>query len=425
MNESRLVSTDWLAERLGDPEIVVLDASWFMPGDGARRRAPSTPPATFPARCFFDIDEITDHASPLPHMLAAPPDFAMAARRLGVERELDRRGLRRRRACSRPPRVWWNFRAMGHDAVFVLDGGLPNWIAEGRPVETGWREPAHGEFKAHPRPAWCATWRRCAPRWPRRRRRSSTPARPPASAARRPSPAPGLRAGHMPGAHNLPCGRLVDRRRTLLAARARCGPPFEEAGVDLGRGRSSPPAARAISAAILALALARLGRVDVAVYDGSWTEWGAPGGHAGRRRARERSAKGGPPSATRLIRAGHRRPLLRTVGPPIQQGSTVLLPNAAALYDDASPDLRPRRPGDARRRWPSALAELEGATCGAALPLRPRRRDRRDAGGAEGRRRGAGHRRRLQAHAPVLRPGAEPLRRRRPLLPAARLAGGR
>src|SRR5581483_7841868 len=104
-----------------------------------------------PGAVFFDIDQVSDHTTSLPHMLPAPADFATAARRLGVEAEsaivvYDSVGV------FSAPRVWWTFRAMGHDKVFVLDGGLKKWLAEGHPVEAGWREAAHGEFKARFRP---------------------------------------------------------------------------------------------------------------------------------------------------------------------------------------------------------------------------------------------------------------------------------
>src|SRR3984957_12752657 len=149
-----LVSTDWLSEHLGEAGLVVLDGSWHMPADGRDPKAEFAA-GHIPGAVFFDIDGVSDHASLLPHMLPTPPAFATAVRRLGVGEGstvvvYDSLGV------FSAPRVWWSFRAMGHAKVFVLDGGLKKWVAEGHPVEAGWHEPEHGEFKAHPQPALLA-----------------------------------------------------------------------------------------------------------------------------------------------------------------------------------------------------------------------------------------------------------------------------
>jgi thiosulfate/3-mercaptopyruvate sulfurtransferase len=264
-----VVSVDWLAQRLGEPSIVILDASWHMPG------SPRDPKAEYiaghiPGAVRFDIDAISDHDNPLPHMLSPPSVFATALRRLGVHAGstvvvYDSEGL------FSAPRAWWNLRVMGHEAVFVLDGGLPRWIAEGHPVETGWREPEHGDFKAHTVPALVADLRAV------RGALSEGSARlVDARAAARfrgeaPEPRAGLRGGHMPGAANVPWSQVVEDGALLSAVRL--GAVFASAGVDLA-GPIITTCGSGISAAVLALALARLGRADVAVYDGSWTEWG-------------------------------------------------------------------------------------------------------------------------------------------------------
>src|SRR5665213_1242314 len=145
-NDDPMVSTDWLAERLGSPGLVIIDATWFMPGTPRDARAEHAE-QHIPGAVFFAIDEIADHANPLPHMLPDPAEFAVHARRLGVEPDsdvvvYDSQGL------FSAPRVWWTFRAMGHAATAVLDGGLPKWMAEDHPVERGWPQNPHGEFKA-------------------------------------------------------------------------------------------------------------------------------------------------------------------------------------------------------------------------------------------------------------------------------------
>ena len=266
-----LVTTDWLAERLGAPGLVVLDGSWHMPADNRDPKAEYVA-GHIPSAVFFDIDAISDHATDLPHMLPTPQAFATAARRLGVEAGstivvYDSVGV------FSAPRVWWSFRAMGHDQVFVLDGGLKKWLAVGRALETGWREPPHGEFKSHPRPELIADLARV-----RRIIEAGGPQLVDARSAVRfrgeaPEPRPGLREGHMPGASNVPWSGVLAEDGTLAPPDA-LRTAFGAGGVDLA-GPIVTTCGSGISAAILALGLARLSRDDVAVYDGSWSEWGA------------------------------------------------------------------------------------------------------------------------------------------------------
>jgi thiosulfate/3-mercaptopyruvate sulfurtransferase len=265
-----MVATDWLAERLGEPGLVIIDATWFMPGEPRDARAEHAE-RHIPGAVFFDIDEVSDHSSDLPHMLPAPADFATHARRLGVDPDsrvvvYDAHGL------FSAPRVWWTFRAMGHQAVFVLDGGLPKWIAEGRPLEQGWPQNPHGTFKARPDAALVRDFDGV-----RAALRSDAAQVLDARAAARfrgdaPEPRAGLRAGHMPGAVNLPWTDIVADGRLLDAEALRAR--FAAAGVDLERPIVTS-CGSGVTASTLALALARLGRSDVAVYDASWVEWGA------------------------------------------------------------------------------------------------------------------------------------------------------
>ena len=266
-----LVSTEWLAGHIDRPEVRVVDASFTLLG--------VTPTAQqhyaqrhIPSAVFFDIDAISDHASPFPHMLPTPAAFATAVRRLGVDVGstvvvYDTVGV------FSAPRVWWSLRAMGHARVFVLDGGLKKWVAEGHPVEAGWREAEHGEFKAHLSPGLVADVESV-----RAALASGAAQVVDARSAMRfrgeaPEPRPGLRAGHMPGARNVPWSQVVAADGTL-AAPAQLMAAFEGAGVDPAEAIITT-CGSGISASILALALARLGREDIAVYDGSWTEWGS------------------------------------------------------------------------------------------------------------------------------------------------------
>jgi thiosulfate/3-mercaptopyruvate sulfurtransferase len=264
-----LVPTDWLAARLAEPAVAIIDASWFMPGSG-RDAAGEYAERHIPGAVFFAIDEICDHTSKLPHMLSAPADFAVAARRLGVQRDsqvvvYDSHGL------FSAPRVWWTFRAMGHAETFVLDGGLPKWIAEGRALESGWRSPEHGDFKAHPDGALVRDLQAVRVALESGAEQVVDARSADRFAGRAPEPRAGLRSGHMPGARNLPWNSLLTADGDL-ACSSDLKDAFESAGVDL----TAPivtTCGSGVSAALLALALARVGRADAAVYDGSWSEW--------------------------------------------------------------------------------------------------------------------------------------------------------
>jgi thiosulfate/3-mercaptopyruvate sulfurtransferase len=266
-----MMSTAELAAHLGETDLVVIDASWFMPG------SPRDPAAEYaerhiPGAVFFGIDDIADHSTNLPHMLASPSEFAKAVRRLGVEPNslivvYDSTGV------WSAARVWWNFRAMGHDRVFVLDGGLAKWIAEERPVETGWREPKHGEFRAQPRPELVRNKQQVLDALEAGSEQLVDARSPTRFRGEEPEPRAGVRAGHMPGALNAHYARVIAEDGTLRHI-DELQEAFESTGVDLSAPITTS-CGSGISASILALALARLGRDDVAVYDGSWTEWGA------------------------------------------------------------------------------------------------------------------------------------------------------
>ncbi|MBS0408708.1 MAG: 3-mercaptopyruvate sulfurtransferase, partial [Proteobacteria bacterium] len=231
-DQGPLVTTAWLAEHLDDPDVVILDASWHMPATGRDPRKEYAE-GHIPGSRFFDIDAISDHSSGLPHMLASPQEFATAVRRLGVEATstvvvYDAVGI------MSAPRAWWNFRQMGHDQVYVLDGGLKAWLAEGHPVETGWREPPHGEFKAHARPALVRDIDQVRAALGSGAEQV-VDARPSARfTGEAAEPRAGLRGGHMPGARNVPFGALVTGDGTL-APPADIKAAFEAAGVDLAR----------------------------------------------------------------------------------------------------------------------------------------------------------------------------------------------
>ncbi|MFO1059152.1 MAG: 3-mercaptopyruvate sulfurtransferase [Dongiaceae bacterium] len=269
-----LISTEALAARLGAPGLVVLDATYFLPAQKRDARAEFAE-RHIPGAAFFDVDGISDRGSTLPHMLPDAATFAAAVGALGVGNDsevvvYDAHGL------MSAARAWWMFRAFGHDRVALLDGGLPKWLAEGRPVESGAARAQPRSFAARldagrvrDKAALLANLKS--------RREQVIDAR---AAGRfngtEPEVWPGRRPGHIPGASNLPFTDLLDPRdKTLLPADALAA-RFAAAGAAPGRPLVVS-CGSGVTAAVLALGLHLIGRDDVALYDGSWAEWGLPG----------------------------------------------------------------------------------------------------------------------------------------------------
>jgi thiosulfate/3-mercaptopyruvate sulfurtransferase len=264
-----LVSTEWLAERLGSPDVQVVDGSWHMPAENRSGRA-EYDDVHIPRAVFFDIDEIADRTTDLPHMLPSPEAFAEAAGALGLRREAcvvayDTNGVRS------AARVWWTLRVMGFPHVRVLDGGLPKWRAEGRPVTAEPTAPEPTRLEPIFRPELVRgleEMRRLANRPDEQVVDARGAAR---FRGEAPEPRAGLRSGHMPLSRNLPFDTLLTAEGEMRP-RVELQALFERAGVDLG-GAIVTSCGSGVTASVLALALARIGRDDVAVYDGSWTEW--------------------------------------------------------------------------------------------------------------------------------------------------------
>jgi len=266
-----VVGTGWLADHLGDPDLRVVDGSWHMP-HLARDPRTEFVQAHIPGAVFFDIDAIADRSTDLPHMLPSPEEFATAVGRLGIASE-DRIIVYDVRGVVSAARVWWTFRAFGHDAVAVLDGGLPKWKAEGRSLATGWPAPSPRRFIAKPRPELVRDLERMRANLTTRREQVLDARSAGRFAGTEPEPRAGLRGGHIPGSLNVPYERLYHADATLLPP-ADLRRAFETAGVDLERPIVTT-CGSGITASVLALALHVVGHGDAAVYDGSWAEWGS------------------------------------------------------------------------------------------------------------------------------------------------------
>lgn len=264
------VSTDWLAERLGAPGLVIVDGSWYLPAMNRDPRAEYLA-GHIPGAVFFDLDAISDQNTSLPHMLPDPVGFSAAMSRLGIGDGAqivvyDGAGL------FSAPRIWWMLRAFGARDVSILDGGLPKWRNEDRPLEDGQSGRPATTFNARLDHGFVADLDDV-----RRALATGSAQVVDARSAERfrgeaPEPRPGLAMGHMPGAFNVPSSAIVQDGRLKPAAElARI---FEAAGVDAGKPVVTT-CGSGVSAAILTLALAVMGRKEPPVYDGSWTEWGA------------------------------------------------------------------------------------------------------------------------------------------------------
>lgn len=266
-----LVSTGWLADHLKDPDLRVLDGTWFLPAEGRDARAEYVQ-AHIPGARFFDIDEISDHRSDLPHMAPPTEKFMSRLRAMGIGDGhqvvvYDGQGL------FSAARVWWLFRLMGQDNIAVLDGGLPKWQAEGRPVEDlpPMVRDRHMTARRQNHLVRDVTQVSAASKLGDHEILDARS--PDRFAGTAPEPRTGLRSGHIPGSRNLPFGTLLNGDGTMKSADALRG-VFEAAGVDMAKPVITC-CGSGVTAAIINLALERTGKTDHALYDGSWAEWGA------------------------------------------------------------------------------------------------------------------------------------------------------
>lgn len=263
-----LVSTHWLADELGAPDLVILDASVFMPGSGRDARSEFLA-AHIPGARFFDIDELSDKSHPAPHMLPPAAEFGRAMEELGVDLG-DRIVVYDNSPLRSAARGWFMLRHYGAEQVAILDGGFGKWLAEARPVESGEPAPRSARFEAVERPGQVVS-----------KDEVRAGVRAELLDARgkgrfegsEPDPRPGVAAGHIPGSRNLPFpelynedGTLRDRHEIAQAFAATGADPHEPFIASCGSG---------VTASSLIFAAHLLGNRDTQLYDGSWSDWGA------------------------------------------------------------------------------------------------------------------------------------------------------
>ncbi len=266
-----LVSTDWLAAHLSDPDLRIIDASWHMPASGRDARA-EYDAAHIPAARFFDIEAIADKRSTLPHMAPPPEMFISRLRAMGIG-DGHQVVIYDNSDVRSAFRVWWTFRLMGKTDVAVLDGGLPKWRAEGRALEDMPPVMRDRHITVQRQAGLVRDVTQVAAASKLGDPQIVDARSPERFGGDQPEPRVGLRAGHIPGSRNLPFGRLFNADGTMIAPDA-IRAAFADAGIDLSRPVITT-CGSGVTAAALSFALERAGHRDHSLYDGSWTEWGS------------------------------------------------------------------------------------------------------------------------------------------------------
>ena len=270
-----LVTTDWLAAHLDDPTVRILDASFKMPGVTPLPKDDYLG-AHIPGAVFFDVDAISDHANPLPHMFPSAEQFGRDVGALGISNG-DTVVVYDAGGWVAGPRAWWMFLAYGHGKVRVLDGGLKKWRAEGRPVDSGEVTPRPATFKATFDARRVRTIEQMVANVGSRVEQVIDARANERFEDRVTEPRPGLRSGHIPGSRNLPYNKLFDAATGTMKPLSELRAAFSEAGARLDCPIVTS-CGSGVSAAVLTLALYRLGVENPALYDGSWSEWGQADG---------------------------------------------------------------------------------------------------------------------------------------------------
>ncbi len=267
-----LVSTEWLAAHLDAPDVRVVDGSFYLPAQ--KRDAHAEYVARhIPGAVFFDIDEISDSDNPLPHMMPSPEKFSSRVRRLGLG-DGNRIVVYDGSPMMGATRVWWMFRAFGHKDVAVLDGGLPKWIAEGRPVTDDPPQPRERHFTARLDTTLIRDVGQVTRLIDSKAEQIVDARAAPRFRGEAPEPRPNLRLGHMPGALNMPYTELIDSKTGTMLPDAALKAKLAAAGIDPAK-KVTASCGSGVSACVVALALYLTGAREAAIYDGSWAEWGS------------------------------------------------------------------------------------------------------------------------------------------------------
>jgi len=272
VSSSALVDSAWLSTALKSPDVAVLDAGFYLPAQN-RNAQKEFAIEHIPGAGFFDIDAVADRDSALPHMLPAPELFAEAVSALGIGNHTHV-VIYDNNFFMASARLWWTFRVFGHRRVSVLDGGLRQWKSMGGAVTDALSSPASQPFSAQWLPELVCNLERMR-HLAEQGGVQIVDARPPARfAGIEPEPRPGLRSGHIPGSVNLFFKQLLDEATGCFLPEAILRQRFASAGIDVHQSVVTT-CGSGVTAAILALGLYLLGNENVAVYDGSWSEWGA------------------------------------------------------------------------------------------------------------------------------------------------------
>jgi thiosulfate/3-mercaptopyruvate sulfurtransferase len=270
-----LVTTDWLAAHLDDAKVKVVDASFKLPGVTPLPKDDYLA-AHIPGAVFFDVDAVSDHSNSLPHMFPTAEQFGRDVGALGIGNG-DTVVVYDAGGWVAGPRAWWMFLSYGHDNVRILDGGLKKWRAEGRPVESGAVTPKQATFKGSFDERRVRSIKQMVANIASKSEQVIDARAADRFEGRAVEPRPGLRAGHIPNSRNVPYNRLFDAATGTMKPLSELRAVFTGAGITLGAPIVTS-CGSGVSAAVLTLALYRLGVENPALYDGSWSEWGAAGG---------------------------------------------------------------------------------------------------------------------------------------------------
>ncbi|SOC85536.1 thiosulfate/3-mercaptopyruvate sulfurtransferase [Ensifer adhaerens] len=265
-----VVEPDWVEKQLGAPEFKIVDAAWYLPAQN-RNGAEEYAAGHIPGAVFFDQDVIADQSTGLPHSVPSPEFFAAEVGKLGIS-ETDTIVVYDGPGIFTAPRVWWLFRLMGAEKVYVMNGGLDGWKRDGRPLETDLPEPAPAIFKPNFDASKITTFDAMRDIVASGAKQIADARGAGRFTAEEPEPRAGMRGGHMPGAKNLPMGVFSENGRFKSLPEIK--DTIEKAGIDLSKPVVTS-CGSGVTAAVITLALTSLGHTDNTLYDGSWSEWGS------------------------------------------------------------------------------------------------------------------------------------------------------